>query len=56
MFPRNKLVYLTYTVIFAVNIFQIVAILALAVVAAKGVHTLSVVWAEVLPSYTFINI
>lgn len=56
MFPRNKLVYLTYTVIFAVNVFQIVAILALAVVAAKGVHTLSVVWTEVLPSYTFINI
>lgn len=56
MFLRNKLIYLTYTVIFAVNIFQIVAILALAVVAAKGVHTLPVVWAEVLPSYTFINI
>lgn len=59
MFPRNKLVYLvylTYTVIFAVNVFQIVALLALAEVAAKGVHTLSVVWAEVLPSYTFINI
>lgn len=56
MIPRNKLVYLTYTVIFAVDIFQIVALLALAEVAAKGVHTLSVVWAEVLPSYTFINI
>ena len=56
MFHLNILVYLTYTVIFAVNVFQIVAILALAVVAAKGVHTLSVVWAEVLPSYTFINI
>lgn len=54
--PRSKCVYLTYTVIFAVDIFQIVALLALAVVAAKGVHTLSVVRAEVFPSYTFINI
>ena len=50
------MVYLTYTIIFAINIFQIVAILALAVVAAKGVHTFSVVWAEVLPGNTFINI
>lgn len=56
MTPLNDHVYLTYTVIFAVDIFQIVAFLALAVVAAKGVHTLSVVWAEVLPSYTLINI
>lgn len=56
MFPCSKCVYLTYTVIFAVNIFQIVAILAFAEVAAKGVHTLSVVWTEVLPRYTFINI
>lgn len=56
MFPFNELVYLTYTVIFAINIFQVVAILALAVVAAKSVHALSVVWAEVLPSNTFIYI
>lgn len=56
MTPLNNHVYLTYTVIFAVDIFQIVAFLTLAVVAAKGVHTLSVVWAEVLPSYTLINI
>lgn len=52
----NNRIYLTYTVIFAVDVFQIIALLALAVVAAKGVHTLSVVWAEVLPSYTLVNI
>lgn len=52
----NELVYLTYTVIFAINIFQIVAVLALAEVAAEGVHALPVVWAEVLPSYAFIDI
>lgn len=52
----DKCVYLTYTVIFAINIFQIEAILALAVVAAKGVHALSVVWTEVFPSDAFINI
>lgn len=46
----------TYTVIFAVDVFQIIAILALAVIAAKGVHTLSIVWTEVLPGYAFINI
>lgn len=56
MTPRNELVYLTYTVIFAINIFQIVAVLALAEVAAEGVHALPVVRAEVLPSYTFIDI
>lgn len=50
------IVYLTYTVIFPTNIRQIVAILALAVVATKCVDTLSVVWAQVQPSYTFINI
>lgn len=54
--PVIELVYLTYTVIFAVNIFQIVAVLTLAVVAAEGVHTLSVVRAEVLPGYTFIDV
>lgn len=46
----------TYTVVFAVDIFQIVAVLAFAEVAAKGVHTLSVVRAEVLASCTFIDI
>lgn len=56
MTPPADLVHLTYTVIFAVNIFQVVTLLTLAEVAAKGVHTLSVVWTEVLSSYTFINI
>lgn len=56
MFPLNKSVYLTHTVIFSVDIFQIVTILALAVVAAKGVDTLSVVRAQVLPSYALVNI
>lgn len=56
MTPPAVLVHLTYTVIFAVNIFQVVTLLTLAEVAAKGVHTLSVVRTEVLSSYTFINI
>lgn len=54
--PRYTDGYLTYTVIFAVNVFQVVALLALAVVVAEGVHALSVVGAEVLPCYTFIDI
>lgn len=45
-----------YTVVFALDIFQVEAFLAFAEVASKGVHTLSVVWAEVLPCDTFINI
>lgn len=45
-----------YTVIFAFDIFQVRAFLALAEVAAKCVHTLSVVGAQVLASNTFINI
>lgn len=49
-------VFLTYTVIFAFDIFQVRAFLALAEVAAKCVHTLSVVGAQVLASNTFINI
>lgn len=56
MFPRDKLVYLTYTVIFAVDIFQVVAVLAFAVVAAEGVDALSVEWAVVLPGYAFVDI
>ena len=56
LLPPSDLVDLTYTVIFAVNILQVVTVLTLAEVAAKGVHTLSVVRAEVLSSYTFINI
>lgn len=56
MTPPADLVHLTYTVIFAVNIFQVVTLLTLAEVAAEGVHTLSVVRTEVLSSYTFINI
>lgn len=45
-----------YTVIFSINILQIEAHLALAIVAAEGVDTLTVVWTEVLACYTFINI
>lgn len=56
MSPPNKRVHLTHAVIFAVNIFQIVAILTLAKVAAERVHALPVVWTEVVPSNTFINI
>lgn len=56
MTPPADLDHLTYTVIFAVNIFQVVTLLTLAEVAAEGVHTLSVVRTEVLSSYTFINI
>lgn len=54
--PPNDLVQLTYTVIFAINILQVVTLLTLAEVAAEGIDTLSVVRAEVLSSYTFINI
>lgn len=56
MTPPFDVVHLTYTVIFAVNILQVVTLLTLAEIAAKGVHTLSVVRAEVLSSYTFIDI
>lgn len=55
-FPVMELVYLTYTIIFSVYVFQVVAILALAVVAAECVHALSVERAEVLPGNTLINI
>lgn len=47
---------LTYAVVLALDVFQIVALLALAEVAAEGVHALPVVWAEVLPSDAFVNI
>lgn len=52
----DDLVHLTYTVVFAVDVLQVVTLLTLAEVAAEGVHTLSVVRAEVLSSYTFINV
>lgn len=47
---------LTYAVVLALDVFQIVALLALAEVAAEGVHALPVVRAEVLPSNAFVNI
>lgn len=47
---------LTYAVVLALDVFQIVALLALAEVAAEGVHALPVVRAEVLPSDAFVNI
>lgn len=50
------MVYLTYTVIFPGHVFQVVAILALAVVAAKGVDTLPVVRAKVLACHTLIDV
>lgn len=56
MTPPDDRVSLTYTVIFAMNIFQVETLLTLAEVAAEGVHTLSVVGAEVFSSDTFINI
>lgn len=48
--------YLTYTVIFAIDILEVVAVLAFAEVAAKRVHALSVVWAQVLSGDTLVNI
>ena len=53
---RRLSVYLTYAVVFAGHKFQVVAILALAQVAPKGVDALSVVGAQVLACDTFINI
>lgn len=47
---------LTYAVVLALDVFEVVALLALAEVAAEGVHALPVVRAKVLPSNTFINI
>lgn len=47
---------LTYTVVLALDVFEVVALLALAEVAAEGVHALPVVRAKVLPSNTFVNI
>lgn len=47
---------LTYAVVLALDVFQIVALLALAEVAAKGVDALPVVRAEVLPGNTFVNV
>lgn len=47
---------LTYAVVLALDVFQIVALLALAEVAAEGVDALPVVRAKVLPSNTFIDV
>lgn len=51
-----KRVYLTYAVVFAINVLQIEAVLALAEVAAECVHTLPVVRTQVLSSYTLIDV
>lgn len=47
---------LTNTVIFSIDIFQVMTALTLAVVASKSVGALPVKWTLILPCRTFINV